>query len=75
MSPICSNDSIIALVKAGVGEEVILDMIDTESAQFSIGNRQALALKADGASILARPYEAAGASIKARSTCSSNIKL
>ena len=47
---VLTNDSILKLVKAGMGEEVILSMIGSQSGQYSLSTDNLIALKQAGAS-------------------------
>jgi hypothetical protein len=40
-----TNDSILKLVKAGMGDEIIVNMINTQAANFSLGPEDLIALK------------------------------
>jgi len=42
---ILTNDSVVKLVKAGLAEEIILNMVKTQPAKFELGADQILALK------------------------------
>jgi hypothetical protein len=45
-----TNDSVLKLVKAGMGDEVIISMINTQSSAFSVATDDLIALKTGGAS-------------------------
>ena len=45
-----TNDAVIKMVKAGLAEDVILNMINVQPAQFSITPDAMIALKKDGVS-------------------------
>ncbi len=45
-----TNDSIVQLVKAGISEEIVLNMIKTQPAKFELGADEVLALKTGGVS-------------------------
>jgi hypothetical protein len=45
-----TNDSVAKMTKAGLAEEVILNMINTQPAQFSVTPDAMIALKSDGVS-------------------------
>jgi len=47
---VLTNDSILKLVKAGMGEDVILSMISSQSGQYSLNTDSLIALKQAGAS-------------------------
>src|SRR5215510_6109342 len=45
-----NNDAIVKMVKAGLAEDVILNMINTQPAQFSVTADSMIALKKEGVS-------------------------
>jgi hypothetical protein len=45
-----TNETIVKLVKAGIGDDVIVGMIQSQLADFSLGADQVLALKHEGVS-------------------------
>lgn len=45
-----TNDSVIKLVKAGMGDDVIVNMINSQPATFTLGTDDLIALKSGGAS-------------------------
>src|SRR5262249_55130623 len=45
-----TNDAIIKMVKAGLAEDVILNMINTQPSQFSVTPDAMIALKKEGVS-------------------------
>jgi len=59
-----SNDSIVKLVKAGLGEDTIISMVNTQPGKYSLGADDIIALKKAGVSekiitaMLNRPFAA-----------------
>ena len=47
---VLNNDSIVKLVKAGMSEEIVLNMVKTQPAKFELGADEVLALKTGGVS-------------------------
>jgi hypothetical protein len=47
---VLNNDSIVKLVKAGMSEEIVLNMVKTQPAKFELGADEVLALKTGGIS-------------------------
>jgi len=45
-----NNDSVIKLVKAGMGDDLIVNMINTQPSSFSVGTDDLISLKTAGAS-------------------------
>jgi hypothetical protein len=45
-----TNDSIVKLVKAGMSEEIVLNLVKTQPAKFELGVDEILALKTNGVS-------------------------
>jgi hypothetical protein len=45
-----TNDSILKLVKAGMGDDVIINMVKTQPSNFSLGTDDLIALKSGGVS-------------------------
>ncbi|HEY3827543.1 MAG TPA: hypothetical protein VGL82_23480 [Bryobacteraceae bacterium] len=45
-----TNDSVVKLVKAGMGDETIVNMINTQPSTFSLGTDDLIALKSGGVS-------------------------
>lgn len=45
-----TNDSVIKLVKAGMGDDVVVNMIDTQPGNFAVGVDDLIALKSAGVS-------------------------
>lgn len=43
-----TNDSVIKLVKAGLSEEIIVSMVKSQPAKYTLGTEQVLALKKEG---------------------------
>ena len=48
--PGLTNESIVKLVKAGMTEDVVLGMVDTQPGQYSLGTEDVIALKQAGVS-------------------------
>src|SRR5438105_2306643 len=47
---VLTNDSIVKMVKAGLGDDIILNMINSQPSQFAITPDSMIALKKDGVS-------------------------
>jgi hypothetical protein len=47
---VLTNDSIVKLVKAGLGDDLIINMIKTQGSKFALGADDVIALKAAGVS-------------------------